>query len=82
MDWSNGLVKWIKKTTLVERPGFESSESLQTFFSVYSMDAMVNAPMTCMTLNRLQKPDSRTQVVAVKRGKLSRTEICYDSKCW
>ena len=35
-------------------PGFESHESKKAF-SVYSMYAMINASMTRLTLNRLQK---------------------------
>ena len=41
-------------------PRFNSHESQKTFFSIYSMDVMSNAPKTCMTLNRLQKSDGRT----------------------
>ena len=35
------------------RPGYDSREDIT--FSEYSMDVMINAPITCLTLNRLQK---------------------------
>ena len=39
-------------------PGIDSYESL--IFFIYSMDVMINAPIACLTLNRLQKSDGRT----------------------
>ena len=41
-------------------PQFDSYESLQ-YFSMHSMDVMINSPMTCPTLNRLQKYDGQTE---------------------
>ena len=39
-------------------PGFDSCENLK-LFSVYSMDVMDNEPLTCLTLNRLEKSDGQ-----------------------
>ena len=39
-------------------PGFDSCERIT--FSVYSMDGMIYAPLTCLTLNRLLKSNGRT----------------------
>ena len=44
---------------MFERSGFDTLESC-LLFSVCSMDVMINAPMTCTTLNRLQKSDGQT----------------------
>ena len=37
-------------------PGFNSRKS-QKLFTIYLMDVMISAPMTCMSLNILQKSD-------------------------
>ena len=54
------LVKWLKQTILVQESLGSIFLRALKLFSVYSMDVMINAPMTSLTLNRLQKTDGRT----------------------
>ena len=53
----SAFVNWLKKMTLVrEGPG---SSPVRVNFSKCLIDVMIIAPMTCLTLNRLQKSDGR-----------------------
>ena len=54
------LVEWFKQTTLVrEEPG-SIPVRVKNLFLLYLMDVIINAPVTCLTLNSLQKSDGRT----------------------
>ena len=41
-------------TPIQEGPGFDTRQSQKKLFSVYSMDVMINPPMTCQTLKETE----------------------------
>ena len=48
--------------------GFDTRES-QKLFSICLMNVMIDASVTCLTCNRLQKSDCRTKKLAFKTNK-------------
>ena len=55
----SALVEWLKQTIPVLWPRFDSRDNLINAFSIYLIDVMINAPMKCLNLNRLQKSDGQ-----------------------
>ena len=42
---------------------------VRNFFSIRSMDDMINGPMACLTMNRVQKSDGQTKNKHSKQNK-------------
>ena len=52
---ASALVEWLKETTLVRESPGSIPVRVCKLFSLYSRDVMINASITCLTLQRLNK---------------------------